>query len=47
MNIITSPKICLIPRLSGLGGMVSFQHKLVKGFQNRGIEVSYDLKEKS
>lgn len=47
MNIITSPKICLVPRLSGLGGMVSFQHKLAKGFQKRGIEVCYDLKEKS
>ena len=47
MNMITSPKICLVPRLSGLGGMVSFQHKLAKGFQNRGIEVSYDLNEKS
>jgi len=47
MNIIAPPKICLVPRLSGLGGMVSFQHKLVKGFQNRGIEVSYDLNEKS
>jgi glycosyltransferase involved in cell wall biosynthesis len=47
MNILTSPKICLVPKLAGLGGMVSFQHKLTKGFKKLGIEVSYDLNEKS
>jgi glycosyltransferase involved in cell wall biosynthesis len=36
-------RICLVPRLSGLGGMVSFQAKLVQGLQKRGIGVTYDL----
>jgi glycosyltransferase involved in cell wall biosynthesis len=40
-------RICLVPRLSGLGGMVSFQNKLVQGLKQRGIEVSYDLAEPS
>ena len=37
------PRICLVPRLSGVGGMVSFQHKLAAGLTGRGIEVCYDL----
>lgn len=36
-------RICLVPRLSGVGGMVSFQHKLAAGLAARGIEVCYDL----
>jgi len=36
-------RICLVPRLSGVGGMVSFQHKLATGLAKRGLEVSYDL----
>jgi glycosyltransferase involved in cell wall biosynthesis len=36
-------RICLVPRLSGLGGMVSFQHKLAAGLAQRQIEVTYDL----
>jgi glycosyltransferase involved in cell wall biosynthesis len=36
-------RICLIPRLSGIGGMVSFQGKLSAGLKDRGIEISYDL----
>jgi glycosyltransferase involved in cell wall biosynthesis len=36
-------RICLVPRLNGVGGMVSFQHKLADGLQRRGIEVVYDL----
>jgi glycosyltransferase involved in cell wall biosynthesis len=47
MNILTSPKICLFPQLAGLGGMVTFQHKLTRGFQKRGIEVCFDLNEES
>jgi glycosyltransferase involved in cell wall biosynthesis len=47
MNVSNKTKICLVPKLSGLGGMVSFQHKLVKGFHLRGIEVSYDLRDDS
>lgn len=36
-------RICLIPRLSGTGGPVSFQGKLAAGLARRGIEVCYDL----
>jgi len=36
-------RICLVPRLSGIGGMVSFQGKLTAGLNSRGIEVTFDL----
>jgi len=36
-------RICLVPKVSGVGGMVSFREKLVKGLNERGISVSYDL----
>jgi glycosyltransferase involved in cell wall biosynthesis len=36
-------RICLVPRLSGVGGMVSFQAKLSEGLSARGIETCYDL----
>lgn len=38
-------RICIIPRLSGTGGPVSFQGKLAAGLRHRGIEVCYDLAE--
>jgi glycosyltransferase involved in cell wall biosynthesis len=34
--------ILLLPKLSGVGGMVSFQRKLETGLAARGIPVSYD-----
>lgn len=37
------PRIALTPRLSGVGGMVSFQHKLEAGLARRGIQATYDL----
>jgi glycosyltransferase involved in cell wall biosynthesis len=37
------PTVCLIPKLAGIGGMVSFQAKLVQGFSRRGINVCYRL----
>lgn len=37
------PRICMVPNVSGTGGMVSFKHKLSSGLLKRGIEVSYDL----
>jgi glycosyltransferase involved in cell wall biosynthesis len=43
MNISAKHRFCLVPRLSGLGGMVSFQGKLVRGFEKRGYSVTYDL----
>jgi glycosyltransferase involved in cell wall biosynthesis len=39
---ITS-KICLVPKLAGLGGTASFQSKLTAGLAKRGVEVTYDL----
>ncbi len=36
-------RLCLIPNVSGLGGMVSFREKLVNGLAERGIGVSYGL----
>ena len=38
-------RICIVPRLSGVGGMVSFQHKLTAGLSARGIEVCHDLED--
>jgi glycosyltransferase involved in cell wall biosynthesis len=38
----TLKRVCLVPRLSGVGGMVSFQHKLVSGLAQRNIQVTYD-----
>ncbi len=40
-----SARVCLIPKLSGIGGMATFQQKLAAGFYQRGVEVGYDLKE--
>jgi glycosyltransferase involved in cell wall biosynthesis len=34
--------ICLVPKLEGIGGMVSFQGKLVEGFSQIGIDVCYE-----
>jgi len=38
-----TPQICLIPKLDGLGGMVSFQAKFIKGLKERGIPHTFDL----
>jgi glycosyltransferase involved in cell wall biosynthesis len=37
------PQICLIPKLDGLGGMVSFQAKFIQGLQNRQIPYTFDI----
>lgn len=34
--------ICLVPRLTGIGGMVSFQSKFAEGLKKREIKVSFD-----
>jgi len=36
-------QICLVPELSGLGGMVSFQAKLIQGLAARQIPYTFDL----
>jgi glycosyltransferase involved in cell wall biosynthesis len=37
------PRICLIPNVSGTGGMVSFRYKLTTGLEARGVKVTNDL----
>ena len=39
-------RVCLLPRLSGVGGMVSFQKRLVSGLAKRGVEVTYDVRDR-
>jgi len=36
-------QICIVPQLSGLGGMVSFQARFIQGLNTRGIAHSFDL----
>jgi len=36
-------RVCLVPKVSGVGGMVSFKARLIKGFSERGISVAEDL----
>ena len=43
MMVSGSRRICLLPLLSGVGGMVSFQQRLAAGLDRRGIAVCYDL----
>lgn len=43
MNRYWPVRICLVPRLVGVGGMVSFQHRLAAGLAARGVAVTYDL----
>ncbi len=38
-----TPQICLVPKLEGLGGMVSFEAKLIHGFESRHIPYTFDL----
>jgi glycosyltransferase involved in cell wall biosynthesis len=39
-------RLCIIPNVTGVGGMVSFRDKLINGLEQRGIGVSYDIKDK-
>ena len=40
------PRICITPKVSGVGGMVSFRNKLASSLLRRGIEVSDDLSDR-
>jgi glycosyltransferase involved in cell wall biosynthesis len=42
MRTTQSTKILLLPRLSGLGGMVSFQGRLAAGLAARGVLTTFD-----
>lgn len=39
-------RICIVPKVHGVGGMVSFLHKFSAGAQARGVEVTNDLTDK-
>ncbi len=43
MAKVGKPRICIVPRMSGVGGMVSFQKKLAAGLIARGVEICFDL----
>ncbi len=38
-----TPQICLLPKLEGLGGMVSFQGKFIQGLKKRQIPHTFDI----
>jgi glycosyltransferase involved in cell wall biosynthesis len=39
-------RVCLIPKLSGLGGMVSFEARLAQGLSEKGMPVSHSLNDR-
>lgn len=43
MNNYSEKRICLFPRVHGVGGMVSFQKKMSEGLRHLDVEVCYDL----
>jgi glycosyltransferase involved in cell wall biosynthesis len=46
MPFTRKPRLCLVPHLTGVGGMASFQGRLAQGLLARDIEVVYDLRHK-
>jgi len=40
-----SIRLCLTPRVHGVGGMVSFLHKLTASLETRGIQTTHDLRD--
>ncbi len=43
---MSDQRVCLVPRLSGVGGMVSFQGRLAAGLARRGVEVCFELRDR-
>ncbi|MFN2273279.1 MAG: glycosyltransferase family 4 protein [Anaerolineales bacterium] len=39
-------KLCMLPRLAGVGGMVSFQAKMRGALERRGVEVCFSLEDR-
>lgn len=37
------PRICIVPRVEGRGGVTSFRMKFEEGLRARGVDVTYDL----
>ncbi len=40
-------KICIVPKVDGIGGMASFRLKFEQGLRARGVDVTHDLSEDS
>ena len=40
--IISMTRVCIVPKVEGIGGMASFRYKFEAGLARRGIEVSHD-----
>jgi glycosyltransferase involved in cell wall biosynthesis len=38
-------RICIVPKVHGVGGMVSFLHKFSTAVEKRGVAVTFDLKD--
>src|SRR5262249_22133637 len=43
MKTDNQKRICIVPKVHGVGGMVSFLHKFSAGAQARGVQVISDL----
>ena len=43
MTSFRNARICVVPRVSGVGGMVSFKEKFSAAAVQRGVELCYDL----
>ena len=41
------PRVCIVPRVEGLGGVTSFRLKFEDGLRQRGVDVTHDLSQKS
>lgn len=41
------PRICILPRVEGLGGVTSFRLKFENGLHARGVDVTYDISQPS
>jgi len=41
------PRICIVPRVEGLGGVTSFRLKFENGLRARGVDVTYNLNDPS
>ncbi len=42
-TLTTKQRICVVPKVHGVGGMVSFLQKFSKAVENHGVEVTNDL----
>jgi glycosyltransferase involved in cell wall biosynthesis len=44
-NQRSANRICIVPEVSGVGGMVSFRSRLMEGLKQRGLETCHDLRD--